>query len=145
MQSLHNILKKFVKDFNFDSGIVLNAVRSQWESTVGQTIAMHTFPDTIKGKVLTLLVDTPQWMHHLSFYKEDITEKLKPYDIKSIRFKLGRIPERKHERPEREDIKLSEDDLRYIENTVKNIDDEGLKEKFRELITHGLMKGRRLR
>ncbi len=140
MQSLQSILKKFVKDFNLEGGIVLNAVRSQWVSIVGQTIAIHTFPDTIKGKVLTLIVDTPQWMHHLSFYKEEIAEKLRPYNVNGIRFRLGKLPLGIKKQNGEEHVELPEEDLRFLENTVKNIKDEELKEKFKVLITHGLIK-----
>jgi len=143
MQSLHNILKTFVKDYGLEGGVALNAIRSQWHKIVGQTITGHTFPDTIKGKVLTLIVDTPQWLHHLSFFKDEITTKLKPYNVEEIRFKIGRLPENTKETRAAEDIKLSEDDLRYLENTLKNLKDEDLREKFRTLIVHGLMRGKK--
>ncbi len=142
MQSLQNILRKFLKDFNLEDGIVINSVRSQWINIVGQTIATHTFPDIIKGKVLTLIVDTPQWLHHLSFYKEEIAEKLAHYNIADIRLRQGRLPERTKKGDKRENIKLTDDELRYIENTVKSIKDEELKERFRLLITHGLTQGK---
>ena len=143
MEPLQNILRNFVKDFGIEGGAGLNAIRRLWPDIVGQTIAVHTFPDTIKSKVLTIIVDTPQWMHHLSFYKEDISEKLRSYNIGGIRFRIGRIPEKTVEQPGELNMELTEDDLRYIENTVKNIKDEELKEKFKVLITHGLTKGRK--
>lgn len=138
MQPLHSILRKFVREHGFEGGVVLNALRNQWVNLVGDAVAAHTYPDTIKGNVLTLIVDTPQWMHHLSFYKEDITEKLSPFDVKEIRFRTGRIPEKPEESHNTEGIELSDEDSRYIDNTLKNIKDEELKEKFRKLIMHGL-------
>jgi hypothetical protein len=143
MQSLHNILKTFVKDYGLEGGVALNAVRNQWHKIVGQTIASHTFPDTIRGKALTLIVDTPQWLHHLSFFKDEITSKLTPYNVEEIRFKIGRLPENTKETCSAEDIKLSEDDLKYLENTLRDLKDEDLREKFRTLIVHGLMKGKK--
>ncbi len=141
MQHAGNILKKFTKEFGLESGIRLNAIRNQWANIVGQTIAAHTAPDTIKGKILTLTVDTPQWMHHLSFYKEEISIKLKSYDVTGVRFRLGKLPEKTNSWQERENLILTDDDLRYIENTLKNIKDKELKERFRTLLTHGLTKG----
>lgn len=138
MQPLRNILGKFVKEFGLEGGVVLNTLRSQWVDIVGQTIALHTSPDIIKAKILTLIVDTPQWMHHLSFFKEEISEKLKPYKVDGIRFRLGKLPETVEEIRNKGEITLSDEDLRYIENTVKNITDEELKGKFRILIRHGL-------
>jgi hypothetical protein len=142
MEALNSILKKFIKDLGLESGIILNTIRNQWNEIVGQTIAAHTFPETIKGRVLTLLVDTPQWMHHLSFYKEEIIQKLKPYNMTGVRFKLGRLPERSNGRQEEDNPILTEDDQRYIENTLRNIEDEELKEKLRTLLIHGLTRGK---
>jgi hypothetical protein len=143
MQSLQNILKTFVKDHGLEGGLALNGIRKKWEKLVGHAITVHTYPDTIKNKILTLIVDTPQWMHHLSFFKEEIIGKLEHFNVSEIRFKLGRLPETAHEKKKAEEVNLTEDDLRYIENTLKNLKDDDLKEKFRSLIAHGLIKGKK--
>ncbi|MBI4848189.1 MAG: DUF721 domain-containing protein [Nitrospirae bacterium] len=143
MQSLQNILNTFIKDYGIEGGVALNAIRIQWDKLVGQAVAAHTFPDTIKNKVITLIVDTPQWLHHLGFFKEEIITKLKPYNISEIRFRIGRLPEKTKEKQETQDNELSEDDLRFLENTLKGLKDEELKEKFRTLIVHGLKRGKK--
>ncbi len=144
MQRAGNILRKFTKELGLEGGIRLNAIKNQWLNIVGQTIAVHTSPDIIKGKILTLVVDTPQWMHHLSFYKEEICKKLKPYNINEIRFRLGRLPERIDTKHQKENPLLTEEDSRYIENTIKFIKDKELKEKLRTLLVHGVTKGKKL-
>jgi predicted nucleic acid-binding Zn ribbon protein len=143
MQSLQNILKTFIKDHGLESGIVLTSIRRQWTNLVGETVAAHTFPDTMRDRVLQLIVDTPQWMHHLSFFREEITAKLKHYDVSEIRFRTGRLPEQGKKDRKAEPAELSSDDVRYIENTLKNLHDEELREKFRALIVHGLTKGKK--
>lgn len=141
MNSLRNILGKFVKDFGIEGGVTLNIARKRWVSVVGKPVAAHTFPDTVKGGTLTIIVDTPQWMHHLSFYKDDIVSKLKPLGITGVRFRLGRLPVSSPEKHAAA-AELSEEDLRYIENTVHGIEDEELKEKFRTLIRRGLTRNK---
>ncbi|MEE8330023.1 MAG: DUF721 domain-containing protein [Thermodesulfovibrionia bacterium] len=144
MQPLSNILKKFVKDYGLDSGITLNIIKNQWIKLVGQNIALHTSPDLIKGNTLFINVDTPQWMHHLSFFKQDICQKLNPYRITEVRFKLGKLPEAANISKEINSVSLSEEDLRYIENTVRSIKDDELKERFRVLLANTLtLKDRR--
>ena len=143
MQSLHNILKTFVKEYGLEGGVVLNPIQNQWEHIVGQAVAAHTFPDTVKGKILTLIVDTPQWLHHLSFFKEEIVSNLKSYNIIEVRFKLGKLPEKSSRTGPAGDITLSEDDLIYLENTLRSLKDADLREKFRKLIAHGLTRGRK--
>ena len=140
MNSLRNILGKFAKHNGIDSGVALNNLRKQWTKLVGKPIAVHTYPDSVKSGSLSIVVDTPQWIHHLGFYKKEILDKLKPLGVNSIRFRLGKIPEYMNEDVSPEDSELSEEDLRYIDNTVKNLKDEELKETFRTLIRHGLTK-----
>jgi hypothetical protein len=143
MQSLQKILREFIKDFGIEDGTLLNAIQKNWTEIVGQPVAAHTFPDTVKGKVLTIIVDTPQWLHHLSFFKEDISEKLTSYNLDSVRFRQGRLPLGVQDTSREEKVELTDDDMRYIENTVKNVKDEELREKFVTLITHGLTRGKK--
>lgn len=143
MQSLQSLLKKFTKDFNLEGGVVITALRDKWADLVGETIAVHTFPDMIKGKELTLIVDSPQWRHHLDFLKNDICAKVERYGIAELRFRIGKIPESKGKLSRAVEAELTEDDLRYIDNTIKNVKDEELKETFRKLIAHGLTRRKR--
>lgn len=140
MQRVGSILKKFVSDYGLESGLTLTAIKNQWIGIVGHTIALHTSPDVIKGKTIFITVDTPHWMHHMGFYKQDILEKLKPYKIDGVRFKLGKLPERAVVEQAISDILLTEEDSRYIESTVKSIKDSELKERFRRLLTNALRK-----
>lgn len=143
MQPLNKVLGKLIKDVGIESGVAIIAVRRQWKRTVGEAIALHAYPDTVKGKALTIIVDTPQWMHHLSFFKGEITDKLKRFDIKEVRFRIGKLPEPKSNRSRIIEKDLSESDLRYLDNTVRNIKDSDLQEKLRKLISHGLKKGKK--
>lgn len=150
MQRAGSILKKFLHNYGLETGLTLATIKNQWLKLVGQTIAIHTSPDLIKGNTLFINVDTPQWMHHLSFFKQDLCHKLKPYKITEVRFKLGKLPVgdsfRKAVNISKEvnSVSLSEEDLRYIENTVRSVKDDGLKEKFRVLLASTLtLKNRR--
>ncbi len=140
MHSLKGILSQFAKDFGIEGTVALKTIKNQWAGIVGQPIAVHTFPDTIKSKILTIIVDTPQWMHHLGFFKEELLQKLDGFDISEIRFRIGRLPETEKAIQEEMESELTEDEQRYSENTVKSLKDEELKEKFRILIAHGLTK-----
>lgn len=142
MQSFQSLLKKFAKGFKLEDGVVITALRDKWTALVGETIAVHTFPDMIKDRHLTLIVDSPQWRHHLDFLKKDICEKLERYGVDDLKFRIGKIPESRGKLSKAVEAQLTEDDLRYIENTIKNVKDEELKETFRKLIAHGLTRKR---
>ena len=63
--------------------------------------------------------------------------------MEGVRFRLGRLPEKKDIPLNKEDTVLTDEDLRFLENTVNNVKDEELKEVFRKLIMHGLTKGKK--
>jgi hypothetical protein len=145
MQHLRKILGQFVKDFGIEGGAALSVIKRQWKDIAGPAVAAHTFPDIIKGGILTIIVDTPQWMHHLSFFKGDISEKLRTFNVnvQDVRFRLGRLPEKTWSYAGTENVKLTADDARFIENTLRHVKDEDLRKTFEKLIAHGLTKGKR--
>jgi len=143
MYPLHKILRKIVKSHGLEGSAALNKLKRKWVSIMGQTIAVHTFPETVRNNVLTIVVDTPQWMHHLSFYKEDMAAKLKLYKIDGIRFRIGKITAETTKPVKTENIELTDDESKYVEKVTKNIRDEELQKQFKSLITHGLTKGKR--
>jgi hypothetical protein len=142
MHSLNTVLKKFVKDFGLEGGAALTNLRKQWATIAGQTIASHTSPFTIRSSVLTLTVDTPQWMHHLSFVKEEMLDKLGKFNISEVRFRLGKLPAPAHTVTDNCERMLTADDKRFIENTLRSIKDKELKKSFRRLLTHALTQGK---
>ncbi|KPJ97975.1 MAG: hypothetical protein AMK71_12195 [Nitrospira bacterium SG8_35_4] len=143
MYPLHKILRKIVKSHGLEGSATLSTLKRKWGSIMGQTIAVHTFPETVRNNVLTIVVDTPQWMHHLSFYKEDMAAKLKLYNIDGIRFRIGRITAGTAKTVTTENVELTDDESKYLEKVTRNIRDVELKKKLQSLITHGLTKGKR--
>jgi predicted nucleic acid-binding Zn ribbon protein len=143
MHALNTILRKFIKDFDISSGVKLASIRTRWEGIVGKTIAAHTSPYILKGKALTLTVDTPQWLHHLSFFKEEIKGKLENYHVEEIRFRVGVLPEQSLREEKEIEGEVSDSDKRYIVTTLSGIKDSELKERLRSLLVHAITKGRR--
>ncbi|MBI5674937.1 MAG: DUF721 domain-containing protein [Nitrospirae bacterium] len=142
MHSLNTVLNKFVKDFGLEGGAALTNLQKKWSDIAGQAIASHTSPFTIKNGVLILTVDTPQWMHHLSFLKEEILDKLEKFNVSEVRFKLGKLPAPAHTVADNCERMLTGDDKRFIENTLRSIKDKELKKSFRRLLTHALTTGK---
>jgi hypothetical protein len=138
MYSLNALLKKYFKESGLESGLIVNRINKEWSKIVGNTIAAHTSPESVKGKLLVITVDTPQWLHHLGFYKDEISEKLKQFGLTEIKFRLGKTSKIIHDAPQQIRPELSEDDIYYIEKTLKGIHDPELREKLEKLITHGL-------
>lgn len=144
MKSFGTIFNKIARDIGLESGRKINSIRKQWHNLVGETIAIHAYPETIRGDMLVLAVETPQWMHHLTFYKEEITLKLNAFGIKRVNFRLGKLPDSCNTAHNDKEVLLTEDDRRYLNDTLKDINDKELKEGLKKLLIHGLTKGKRI-
>ncbi len=70
----------------------------QWEKAVGPVIARHAQPQAVRGKKLTLVVDSPAWMQQLSLLKPEIMEKvnstLGKKTINDITLRIGEVESR---------------------------------------------------
>jgi|Deesub1362A_J573_1020465.scaffolds.fasta_scaffold02014_3 predicted nucleic acid-binding Zn ribbon protein len=139
MHSLRSLLEKFVKEYGIEGSLVIEDIRQKWDSIVGDTISQHTYPELIKNDILTILVDSPHWLHHLGFFKLKIIEKIAHYGIKDIRFQLGKLSTRKEKTISHT---LSQEDLSFVEDTVRSISDSDLRERLRSLLIHAIVRGR---
>ncbi|MBI5026759.1 MAG: DUF721 domain-containing protein [Nitrospirae bacterium] len=147
MHRAGDILRGFLKGLGSESALTINAIRKKWEDIVGKTVSVHTYPDGLRNNMLFVLVDTPQWMHHLSFYKQEILEKLNTFGVKDVRFKVGKLPEqdpglRIQGSKAVLQKNLTKEDTMYIEDTVDAIKDDDLKIKLRRLLQNALTKGK---
>lgn len=70
-------------------------VLGQWEKAVGAVIARHARPESVRGRTLALIVDSPAWMQQLSLLKPEIirklNERLGKETVRGISLKIGEI------------------------------------------------------
>lgn len=142
MRRAGNILRKLILDHGLDTVIALSRIEKRWEQIVGTPVAMHTHPESIKNGILFVTVDTPQWMHHLGFFKMEILEKLSEQNITEVRLRLGKLPVRELSPRAHEAAPLTDEEQRYIERTVSSLQDGELRQRFRSLIAHSLRHGK---
>lgn len=68
-----------------------------WKDLVGEQVARHTIPRSLKNKVLTIAAHDLVWKHHMEQLKEVLTEKInsrRPEPIVDrIVIKVSEIPE----------------------------------------------------
>jgi hypothetical protein len=143
MESIGTIFNRVVKDIGLESARRINSIRKEWSGLVGEVISTHAYPEALKGDMLILVVESPQWMHHLSFYKDEVAIKLERFGVKRVRFRLGRLPSTPTLTPTPKERPLTEDDRRYLDDTLRGIKDGELRKRFQSLLLHGLTKGRR--
>lgn len=93
MQKISGILNKLLKQYGLEGKIIEYTIADKWEEIAGKIIASHTYPAGLHHKMLYVIVDSPVWLQELSFYKNDIIEKVNKYFgkeiIKDIYLKTG--------------------------------------------------------
>ena len=123
-------------------------VLGQWEKAVGTVIAHHAQPQSMQGKKLTLLVDSPAWMQQLSLLKPEIIKKLNisfgREAIQDITLKLGEITAQTAplEVP-RPHAPLSGEERSQIETFLQELHDPDIRENLRRLIEKDFLSKRK--
>jgi predicted nucleic acid-binding Zn ribbon protein len=120
----------------------------RWEKAVGTMIARHARPEILRGKKLTVIVDSAAWMQQLSLLKPEIIEKvnrgLGKDAIREIALRLGEVAP-SEERPE--DIparaSLNAEDRAKIEQYTHDIADPGIREAIRHVMEKDFLSKKR--
>lgn len=97
-----------------------------WDEVVGERIASSAQPEFVRDGKLFVTAKSSVWANELTFYKQELVEKLNRRVggsvIKEIIFKSGRFPSKKDEspsqaaaKPDLEGIQLSESELEQVE------------------------------
>jgi predicted nucleic acid-binding Zn ribbon protein len=148
LDRLSHTLGSMLKARGLGSRLDEYRVFGQWEKSVGPVIACHAQPQTVRGKKLTLVVDSPAWMQQLSLLKPQIVEKvnrnLGKEAIKDIMLRLGEVESRQlssEAHPVR--TVLAPDERAKIEDYVREISDADTREAVRRVIEKDFLNRKR--
>lgn len=107
-----------------------------WPEIVGEKIFNNSMPSFIARNKLYVNVSSAPWKNELEFLKNNvlikINEKIKPYFIREIHFKIGSIDKIGSNSTSRTLPKsVSKKNLELIEDTSHGIKDQALKDIFK--------------
>jgi hypothetical protein len=143
-QPIRSILEKTVKTLEIDVPLKTYSILGAWKEIVGESVAGHSQPHSIRNRILLIDVTHPTWMLQLQFLKPTLLEKVNTFLgeslIQDIRFKLGKISRTIPVPPNTlwtEDEKLDKATLKRIENLVQKINNEEVKESLRQVLIKG--------
>ncbi len=75
-------------------------LQQEWEGLVGETIAKHSYPESIRYKKLYLTADNSIWLQQLVFLKgiilEAIHSLLPDLELTDVILRIGSLPDRSH-------------------------------------------------
>lgn len=140
MERISRVFSELVRDLGLEKRMALESIRSRWETVIGESVAQHTLPFSLQKGQLLILVDSPEWLHELRYFQDNITRKLTPYGIQSIRLKLGtikagRTPLPRSPRPQRV---LSPEDKSFIDALSSGIKNDDVREQIKKAIEKSL-------
>lgn len=89
---LGNVLKRYIHSKPLGESLLKIEILNQWDEICPPIIAKHAKPTGLKGKKLSLAVNSSAWLNELSFFKKDLitalNQKAGKEVIKEIRFYL---------------------------------------------------------
>jgi hypothetical protein len=145
---LSTTLIKILKAHGLEGRLSEYRIFGSWEKSVGRVIARHAQPQAVRGKKLTLIVDSPAWMQQLSLLKPEIIEKVNRSlgrdEIKDIVLKLGEVASA--ERPSDGmpvRASLDADERDQIDRHAREISDPEIRESFRHLVEKDFLNRKR--
>ncbi len=143
-QPIRSILEQTIKSLEIDVPLKTYSVLGAWHEIVGESVAAHSQPHSIRNRILFIDVSHPTWMQQLQFLKPTLLEKVNAFLgeslIQDIRFKLGKISSKVSappKPPSMEDQSLDKATLSRIESLLHEIDDEGVRNSLREVLVKG--------
>lgn len=139
MKKTGAVLGPLLKSLGLESGVRLARIKRDWYGIFDEQITSHLFPVSFSERELLLHVTSPIWMQQFSYHKSEIIKKLSIYGVQNIRFRLGRIPQRKQEiSPVRKAPELTRENRFFITELLSDIGDENLKETIKKAVEKSL-------
>src|SRR5512134_3799317 len=95
VERLSATIEKILNERGWGAKLKEYRVFGLWAKAVGPGIARHSQPASIRGRRLTVIVDSSAWMQQLSMLKPEIiakvNDRLGPDGIEGITLKLGEL------------------------------------------------------
>jgi len=140
-QSIHSILEKTLKALEIDVPLKTYSIMGAWKEIVGEPVAIHSQPYSIRNRILFVDVSHSTWMQQLQFLKPTLLEKVNAFLgellIQDIRFRLGKISpalQTPLKASLLEHEQLDKATLNQIESIVQALGDESIKKGLREIL-----------
>jgi hypothetical protein len=143
-QSIHSILERTLKTLEIDVPLRTYSILGAWNEIVGESVAEHSQPRSIRNRILFIDVAHPTWMQQLQFLKPALLDQVNAFLgeplIQDIRFKLGKVsalPPALPKTPLLEDEPLDQGTLDRIEGLLQDLDDIEVRKSLREVLIKG--------
>lgn len=138
MNRIGALIAPFSKGLGLEEALMLERIKKEWAGLVGSPLSVHICPAGLKNGELLINADSPAWLQQVAFFKAEIIGKLRSFNVKEVRLRLGRIvSNNKPERVRPEQLQkryLSSEEKNYIEDAVSVIRDPELRDCIKKTV-----------
>ena len=140
METINSLLGPIFKELGIEDRLAIESIRSEWKNIFNEPLSLHTYPVELTSGELLINVDSPVWLQQLKFFKQDIIKKLAGYNIKTIRFKHGKVYIKGDKGQTGQGLKplspihLGPSDIAWIEEITSDLEDTEVRESVRKAI-----------
>ena len=139
MKKTGAVLDPLLKNLGLESGVRLARIKHDWYKIFDEQVTSQLFPVSFSDRELLLHVTSPIWMQQFSYHKSEILKKLSTYGVQDVRFRLGRIPQKKQDiSPPRRSQELTRENRFFITELLSEVSDESLKETIKKALVKSL-------
>jgi hypothetical protein len=141
VKKLGSLISPFIREFGLEEAVRFGTIKREWGNIFGEPLSAHMSPARLKNGELLVNVDSPLWLQQLTFLKTQIMGKLSPFEVKELRFILGRVAPVRKEEAQSVRTKgplLRSEAARQIEDTIAGAEDVALKESIRKAMEKAL-------
>lgn len=160
LKELGSTIEDLYKDLGLSEKFILGCIKNKWPQIVGEGLSSHSEPFSINNGELLIKVSSHLWAEEMRFHSESIVEKLKPYKVKTVKFRIGKITSENRKRPSTvkdlsqpqlllspptdgaqkicDFLEQRAELLEFIESSVSFINDEALRESIKRAMNRSL-------
>jgi hypothetical protein len=136
---LSSTIAKILRSRGLENRLSEYRIFGQWEGAVGEVIARHAHPVAIRGKKLTLVVDSPAWMQQLSLLKPEIVGKVNQSigtdAVRDIKLTLGEVmPSARPADTPPVPVNLDQEERMIIERYAREVNDADIRDAVRRVM-----------
>ena len=142
--SFQTILQGVARSQGFSVRLWEYRLQIQWRGIVGEVLAAHTWPTSIRFRKLFVAVGSSVWLHQLIYVKPTLLEKIQSEApdlfLNDIVFRIGEIPARKLDEPEPQNLQLqvSAESLITAAECTREVTNEDLRYSLTRVISKAL-------
>jgi hypothetical protein len=130
-KDLSSIISELYRHMGLEEEYLLGCLKQRWPLLVGEGIADNSEPFSIKDGELLINVSSHVWAEELKFSTSRLLERLKPFHVRNIKFRIGKIKSgvnRDNNCPTiGNEVTLSEALKEFIDASTSSIPDEELR------------------